>query len=97
MVIAQSYARIHWQNLVNFGILPLELVDEADHDAIEVGDVLALSGAREALGADEGSMTVRNVTRDAEYAVRHRLSPRQVEVLLAGGLIPWLRERPDPA
>jgi len=91
MVLAQSYARIHWQNLVNFGILPLELVDESDRDAIEVGDVLALSGVRAALGAGDSPITVRNQTRDAAYAVQHRLSPRQVEVLLAGGLVPWLR------
>ena len=93
MVLARSYARIHWQNLVNFGILPLELVSDADRDAIEVGDALALSGVREALDSDD-PMTVRNVTQGAEYAVRHRLSPRQVEVLLAGGLVPWLREQP---
>jgi aconitate hydratase len=36
---------------------------------------------------------VRNTTQDTEYAVRHRLSPRQVEVLLAGGLVPWLHDR----
>ncbi|MBO0845921.1 MAG: aconitate hydratase [Nocardioides sp.] len=91
MVVAQSYARIHWQNLVNFGILPVELVDESDHDGIEVGDVLELTDVRAAL-LDE-TMTLRNTTRDATYVVRQSLSPRQVEVLLAGGLIPWLRER----
>jgi aconitate hydratase len=40
-------------------------------------------------------MTVRNTTQGTEYDVRHRLSPRQVEVLLAGGLIPWLREHAE--
>jgi aconitate hydratase len=89
MVVALGYARIHWQNLVNFGILPLELLNPNDADAIEVGDVLAVSGIRD--GLDEEQMTLRNTTQDTEYVVRHRLSPRQVEVLLAGGLIPWLR------
>ncbi|HEY3529324.1 MAG TPA: aconitate hydratase [Nocardioides sp.] len=92
MVLAQSFARIHWQNLVNFGILPLEL-DEADYDAIEVDDVLSLDGVHDALTGDVEQLTVRNTTQGTEYAVRHRLSPRQVEVLLAGGLIPWLRDR----
>jgi aconitate hydratase len=90
MVVAQSYARIHWQNLVNFGILPLELVNPGDADAIEAGDVLATSGIRDSL--DEEQMTLRNSTQGTEYTVRHRLSPRQVQVLLAGGLIPWLRQ-----
>jgi aconitate hydratase len=92
MVLARSYARIHWQNLVNFGILPLELVND-DHGAVEVGDVLTLSGIHRALRAGrEHPMTVRNTTRSTEYTLRHRLSPRQIDVLLAGGLIPWLRD-----
>jgi aconitate hydratase len=91
MVVATSFARIHWQNLVNFGVLPLE-IDDTDYQAIEVDDVLALADVREALTGGE-KLTLRNTTRDAEYGVRHRLSPRQVEVLLAGGLIPWLRDR----
>jgi aconitate hydratase len=91
MVVATSFARIHWQNLVNFGVLPLE-IDDTDYQAIEVDDVLALADVRQALTGGE-KLTLRNTTRDAEYGVRHRLSPRQVEVLLAGGLIPWLRDR----
>jgi aconitate hydratase len=90
MVVAHSYARIHWQNLVNFGILPLELVDASDADDIDIGDVLTLSAIHDSLA--EGTMNLHNTTRGDQYAVRHRLSPRQVEVLLAGGLIPWVRE-----
>ncbi len=90
VVVAQSYARIHWQNLVNFGVLPLQLVDEDDHDAIEVGDVLAVDNLREAVGEDR--LTVRNETQGTSYAVRHEMSGRQVEVLLAGGIVPWLAE-----
>lgn len=48
-VLAVSYARIHWQNLVNFGILPLELVDEQDHGRVETGDVLRPTGLRDAV------------------------------------------------
>jgi aconitate hydratase len=90
-VVAKSYARIHWQNLANFGVLPLEFVDESDYDAVESGDVLAMSDLRS--GVEGHDLTVRNTTQDTEYAVRHRLSPRQVEVLLAGGLVPWLHDR----
>jgi len=91
LVLAVSYARIHWQNLVNFGVLPLE-IDQAAYDALEVDDVLALSGIHAALDQG-GSLVVRNTTQGSEYPAQHRLSPRQVEVLLAGGLIPWVRDR----
>jgi aconitate hydratase len=93
-VVAKSYARIHWQNLVNFGVLPVEFADESDYDAVEDGDVLAFDDVRTVVQQGH-DLTVRNTTQDTEYAVRHRLSPRQVEVLLAGGLIPWLRDKHD--
>ncbi|MEE3243618.1 MAG: aconitate hydratase, partial [Bacteroidota bacterium] len=41
-VIAKSYARIAWQNLVNFGILPLEFENPDDLDKIEQGDTVML-------------------------------------------------------
>jgi aconitate hydratase len=86
MVLASSYARIHWQNLANFGVLPLELVDEADAERIEVGDQLAVEGLHDALPG--GEITVHNRTRDQSIRTRHRLSPRQVAMVLAGGRIP---------
>lgn len=92
VVVAVSFARIHWQNLANFGVLALEFVDAADHDRIQRDDVLALVGIRDALLAGS-EITVHNKTRDEDYAARHRLSTRQVDMLLAGGLIPWLQNR----
>lgn len=91
-VLAVSFARIHWQNLANFGVLALEFADAADHDRIQQGDVLLLTGLRDALETGK-EIRVRNETRDQDYAARHTLSTRQVEMLLAGGLIPWLRDR----
>lgn len=91
LVLAASYARIHWQNLANFGILALEFRDGGDRDRIEQGDVLVVEDLHDTLrsGTD---LTVRNATRDETYAVRHRLSDRQVDMVLAGGLIPALRD-----
>jgi len=92
VVLAVSFARIHWQNLANFGALALQFTDASDHDRIQQGDVLVLDAIREALVAGT-EILVRNETRNEVYAVRHELSTRQIEMLLVGGLIPWLRER----
>ncbi|GAB2818009.1 aconitate hydratase [Alpinimonas psychrophila] len=92
VVLAVSFARIHWQNLANFGVLALEFTDAADHDRIQRDDVLVLVGIRDALLAGS-EITVHNKTRDEDYVARHRLSTRQVDMLLAGGLIPWLQKR----
>lgn len=92
LVLACGYARIHWQNLVNFGILPLEFADEADRGRIGQGDVLRIGDVREALRGG-GDVEVRNLTKGETYRARHRLSDRQRELVAAGGQIPLLRER----
>jgi aconitate hydratase len=89
-VIAKSYARIHWQNLANFGILGLEFADPADYDRIERDDVLSLPDVRSALESGE-PITADNTTQGERYELTHRLSPRQVEMVLEGGLIPVFR------
>jgi aconitate hydratase len=88
-VIARSIARIHGQNLVNFGVLPLTFVDSRDYDRIDPGDRLRISDLRRV--GDHRQWTVENLTRKTEFPVTHNLSPRQVKVLLAGGLINWVR------
>ncbi|HEY3956426.1 MAG TPA: aconitate hydratase [Streptosporangiaceae bacterium] len=94
LVIAKSYARIHWQNLANFGVLAAEFTDPGDYDRIEAGDELAIDGLTDALGSG-AELTVHNQARNADYQVRHRLSPRQVAMVLAGGQIPLIRSRRD--
>jgi aconitate hydratase len=92
-VIAKSFARIHWQNLVNFGIVPLEFSDPADYDRVDQDDVIVLDGLHDGL-ADEGrSLVAENTTKGERYDLAHRLSPRQVDVVLAGGLIPVFKQQ----
>lgn len=89
VVIAKSFARIHWQNLANFGVLAVEFVDADDYDGVDQGDTLALINLHKAVtGTDP--IKVDNVTKKSSFQVRHRLSPRQAEYILAGGLIPQL-------
>jgi aconitate hydratase len=91
VVVAKSYARIHWQNLANFGILALEFVDESDFDALEQGDMLAFRGLHEALRSSTPQIEAVNTTKDTTITLRHRLTQRQADMVLAGGLIPVFR------
>ena len=84
LVLAKSFARIHWQNLVDFGILPLAFKDAADYDRVEPGAVLKVTGLRRQLVA--GGDIVLECT-GSEIRATHGLSERQLRVLLAGGLI----------
>ncbi|MFC7343462.1 aconitate hydratase [Saccharopolyspora griseoalba] len=89
VVVAKSFARIHWQNLANFGIVPLTFADPADYDSIERDDVLVLEDLPEALRSGN-EIEIRNETRGLRFRARHALSREQVEAILAGGVIPRL-------
>ncbi len=91
-VIAKSYARIGWQNLANFGIVPLELADPADYDRIEEGDELEVEGLRGALEAGR-RITLHDRTRGFDVAATHTLSERQVKVVLEGGIVNYFKRR----
>ncbi len=90
LTLVKEYARIHWQNLANFGVVPLEFVDPDDWDAIEQGDLLRIAGLRDAL-LDGSEVALTNVTQDTNVTAVHRLSARQVDRLLAGGVIPYMK------
>ncbi|NOZ24419.1 MAG: aconitate hydratase [Planctomycetes bacterium] len=85
-VLAKSFARIHRANLINFGILPLVFEDAASYEDIDQGDELELAGLASALKG-EGSLIVRNKTRNAEIPARLGCSAREAAVLLSGGLL----------
>jgi aconitate hydratase len=90
LVLAKSFARIHWQNLANFGILALRFDDAGDYDRIEQGDTLTIDGLHDQLGPGR-QIEARIGDRTVQLA--HDLSDRQVAMVLAGGRIPWTAAR----
>src|SRR5699024_5609171 len=84
-VIAKSFARIHWQNLANFATLALAFAAPAEYEGTSQDDEVVLEGGHEALRA-ANNLTAR--IDDREIPVHHRLSDRQVDMVLAGGRIP---------
>jgi aconitate hydratase len=89
-VIARGFARIHRQNLINFGILPLELLDPDDWQGIAPDDTLALRGLWSAL-AEDRDLTVANLTRGTACRVRHGLTRREAAIVRDGGLLNSVR------
>lgn len=85
-VLAKSYARIHWQNLTNFGILPLTFADKNDYNRIDQGDLLIIPDVKNQLENGK-TIEVLNRTKNEKYLLAHQLSPRQLETLFEGGII----------
>ena len=91
-VIAKSFARIHRQNLINFGILPLTLANPDDWHRIVPGHVLRLPDIREAIRRGN-QVHILNQSTNEMYIAEHGMTERQVQMLLAGSLINLLRAR----
>jgi aconitate hydratase len=95
-VIAKSFARIHRRNLIAQGIVPLLFKDESDYDKAALGQTWRISGLHGiAHGEDELDCEIRE---DGTIVLTHDLLPREREIVVAGGLIRYLREQqPAPA
>ncbi|MGH7457629.1 MAG: aconitate hydratase [Longimicrobiaceae bacterium] len=92
VALAKSFARLHWQNLVNFGVLALTFIDPADYDKVERGDVLLIEELADQLRGS-GEVRVSNQTKELTFAARHELSERQLAILEDGGLINWIKRK----
>lgn len=90
-VITKSFARIHKNNLINNGILPMVFENEADYDKISLGDDLMIDHAREQVNT--GKIVLKNKTKNEEYPLLIEVSERQKEMLQAGGLINLMRSK----
>jgi aconitate hydratase len=97
IVIVKSFARIHWQNLSNFGILPLTFVDPSDYDKIDQEDELEAAGIRQVLSQGGQRVRITNKTKDETYETEHTLSKRQIEMILEGSLINVVRKKQGAA
>ena len=86
LVVAKSFARIHWQNLVNFGVLPLTFADPGDADRLKVGDTLTLPKVADALASGREIEAITGAN-DKVIKLRHDLSERQIVLIKAGGAI----------
>ena len=87
-VVVKSLARIHRANLINFGILPLLLVDPADYDRLEEGVDLTIP-ASEITPGGTVNMTAGN---GATVPVTNDLTEKELQIIQAGGLLNAVRE-----
>jgi aconitate hydratase len=95
-VLAKGFARIHQDNLVNFGVAPLVFRAPSDYERIQQGDVLRVEGFLQAL-RDGRPVAVEDVTSKARLELGHTLTTRQRELILDGGAINHFRRRGAPA
>jgi len=89
-VIVKSFARIHRANLINWGMVPLTFDDPAAYDTIERDDRLHLPDLRAALKAGT-RVTIANQRTGATFTTSCLLTPRERDILLAGGVLAYTK------
>jgi aconitate hydratase len=92
VALVKEYARIHWQNLANFGVVPLQFADPDDWDGIEQGHVLRLTGLRDAL-ANGDTVEIENTSTGTTIVAKHALSEMQVDRILTGGVVRQMKKK----
>ena len=89
VVLAKSFARIHKDNLINFGILPLTVSEEV-YDSIDQGAEIEFADLRKEVRA---SLKVTFAAAKGRFSVEHGLTERQKDIILAGGLLNYIKEK----
>ncbi len=92
VVLVKSFARIHRSNLINWGILPLMFVEPDGYHRVQLSDVLKISGIHAFLKG-ERDLLVHNLTSGMDLQVKQDLSAREINILLAGGLLKQIRDK----
>jgi len=90
-VFAKSYARIHKENLINYGILPLVFKNKADYEKIDMNDVFVIEDVYAQV--DKGEVIVKVLNKNIEFTTLVEVSDFDRRVLKAGGAINYLKNK----
>jgi len=88
-ILCKSFARIHRDNLINFGIIPLVFANSNDYTKLNRNDTIKIKGIRKMLTEKISPFSIRNVTQNYDFEVKCDLSDREKKILLAGGKLAY--------
>jgi aconitate hydratase len=92
VVIAKTFARIHQDNLINYGIVPMTFTSESDYDQVDQGDRLRINYLYSSLAQEIEVIQVINETKNLEFEATYSLTHRQLKILLNGGLLQHVKK-----
>jgi aconitate hydratase len=89
-VLAKSFARIHRRNLINHGIIPVVISDEIYRE-MKIGKEVSIPSVRKRLRDRAECIVIK--TDKKEYKVKNTLNEREMDILIEGGILNWLKEK----
>lgn len=91
-IISKSFARIHRDNLINYGILPLNFINSDDYEKIEQGDVLKFNNLIDSLN-NKNYLIITNKSKKEKIKVKLDLSKEEKEIIKSGGLLHYVKTK----
>ena len=91
VILAKSFARIHRDNLINFGILPL-IISPDVYDTLEQDSGIEFPNIAKEI-RESSEITLVDVKTGKKYKAEHGLTERQRNIILAGGLLNYIKKR----
>ncbi len=88
-IIVKSFARIHRDNLINYGILPLTFKNEGDFERIESGDTISF----ETNHLQSSNIQIKNIPKNFSFEVLHDLNEREKKIVRAGGMLAYYKNK----
>ncbi|MEG2677481.1 MAG: aconitase family protein, partial [Oscillospiraceae bacterium] len=92
-IIATGFARIHKDNLVNAGIVPLVFASRFDYEALSLNDRLETLDLVKAVKSGSDIVNLRDAKSGNKFIVKLELTERQRSILLAGGLLNYTKQQ----
>jgi aconitate hydratase len=94
-VLVKSFARIHLSNLINYGIIPLVFNNPKDFELIDQNDLLEFDNLKMTIRKDQ-KIKALNLTKKTEIILNAPVPREKIEILLAGGLLAYLKKYKSP-
>lgn len=91
-ILAKSFARIHKDNLINSGIIPLVFADKNDYERFDEFDEIEIVNVIEGL-KKEKSVKVINKNKKIDILCRFEGSETDIEILVAGGYLNYMKSK----
>lgn len=90
-VIVKSMARIHKNNLINHGVIPMLFENPEDYDTISLGDEIEINNLTDGMKARR--VVIQNKTNNTEFTIVLDLSDIEVDILLKGGQLAYIKSQ----
>jgi aconitate hydratase len=73
--------------------LPAVFVNPSDYQNINLNDIVIVKNLKDVINKHNFTATVETKNKTFDISLHHDLSDRQLEILIDGGMINWIKKK----